>query len=264
MNIITWNVNSIKMRLEHVEQLLKDKNPDVIGIQELKCETEAFPNETIVEAGYEAYVYGQKAYNGVALLVKKGLTVEDVEMGMPHYSDEQARVIAATVNQVRCINVYVPNGQAVGSDKYHYKLAWLDAFANYLKASLAKYTQVVVMGDFNIAPHDDDVYNPTIWKDKILCSLEERQALELCLLLGLSDAFRLFAQPKHVYSWWDYRNQGFERNEGLRIDLLLVNQAVNARALSCQTLEYFRGLERPSDHAPVLLELFSDIVKDKS
>jgi len=252
VKIASWNVNSIRVRLDQVLEWLETAQPDVLGLQEIKVPDDKFPIDAFTSRGYKCAVNGQKTYNGVALLSRKpadGLVCE-----LPDFTDEQRRVVAATINNCRVINLYVPNGQSVDSDKYHYKLNWLEALHKWLRRELATHEQVVVMGDFNIAPDDRDVHDPQEWAGKVLCSEPEREALQEIAALGLKDSFRLFEQPAEKFSWWDYRAAGFRRNRGLRIDLLLVSDAV---AKNCQHSEIDiepRKLDRPSDHAPVWIE----------
>lgn len=253
LKIVTWNVNSLKVRLPHLLNFLREENPDIVGLQEIKCEDSAFPLLEIQAAGYQVNFNGQKTYNGVALLSKTIQT--DLIKQIPNFVDEQKRVIAATINDIRIINLYIVNGQEIGSEKFDYKLKWLAALEQWLTKEVAKYPNILVMGDFNIAPDDNDVHDPMLWKDKILCSEPERAAFQRLLALGLDDSFRLIAQPRHTFSWWDYRNQGFERNEGLRIDHLLISRSLNARFNDCAVMLKPRHDERPSDHAPVMLTL---------
>lgn len=252
MKVASWNVNSIKVRLEHVLDWLDVTKPDVLGLQELKMQTDAFPADAFKEVGYHAAVDGQKTYNGVALLSKT--EPNDVVRAIPDFEDAQKRAIAGTFGDTRIINLYCPNGQAVDSEKYDYKLSWFAALTKWIKHELADHEKVVVMGDFNIAPDDRDVHDPEEWAGKILCSDKERAALQSLLDLGLSDSFRLFDQPEEAFSWWDYRAAGFRRNRGLRIDLLLVTEAIKATATASQIDKEPRTLERPSDHAPVFVE----------
>ena len=249
MIIASWNVNSIRVRLQHVLDWLSSQQPDVLGLQEIKMPTEDFPVEEFVKTGYQAVAFGQPTYNGVAL-VSRGAP-EDISTGLPTYPDEQSRVVAATYGDVRVINVYVPNGQSVGSEKYDYKLAWLDGLAEYLADELSRYPKLVVIGDFNIAPDDRDVHDPEEWRDKILCSDAERARLGHLLSLGFADAFRLFDQPERTFSWWDYRALAFRRKRGLRIDLILVSPQLAAQCTASTVDIEPRKLERPSDHAPV-------------
>lgn len=250
MRIASWNVNSLKVRLPQVLDWLAANSPDVLGLQETKLVDAAFPVEAIREAGYEVSFSGQPTYNGVALLSRR--PQDEVVTDLDGLDDHQRRVLAATVGGVRVINLYVPNGQAVGTDKYAYKLAWLDSLRRHLAAELARHPRMVVMGDFNIAPDDRDVHDPEEWAGKVLCSEPERAALERVLELGFADTFRLFEQPAGVYSWWDYRAAGFRRNRGLRIDLVLASTALaGACTRSWVDIEPRRN-ERPSDHAPAV------------
>ena len=256
MKIISWNVNSLKVRLPHLLDLLTQESPDIIGLQELKCENGQFPIQAIEAAGYHAIFNGQKTYNGVALISRH--PIEDIQYNMPNFPDDQKRVIAATIKGLRIINIYLPNGQDINSDKYTYKLEWLAHFHAYLQTELSQHKAVLVMGDFNIAPNDIDIHNPAAWRDKVLCSEPERNALQKIFDLNMQDAYRLFSQKAQQFSWWDYRNNGFDKNEGLRIDLILLNPALNARCLSADILFNYRALERPSDHAPVSVLLFDN------
>ncbi len=252
MKVASWNVNSIKVRLEHVLDWLDAAKPDVLGLQELKMHTDAFPADAFKEVGYHVAVDGQKTYNGVALLSKT--EAADVHKAIPDFEDVQKRAIAGTFGDTRVINLYCPNGQAVGSDKYDYKLAWFEALAKWVEKEVAEHEKVIVMGDFNIAPDDRDVHDPEEWAGKILCSDPERAALQTLLDMGLTDSFRLFDQPEEAFSWWDYRAAGFRRNRGMRIDLLLVTDAVAKAATASDIDKEPRTLERPSDHAPVFVD----------
>ncbi len=250
MKIVSWNVNSIRARREHVLAWIDANEPDVLGLQELKVETAVFPVEDFEALGYHAVVEGQKTYNGVALLSRE--PASDPTGGLRDFEDEQKRLVAATYGEVRVINVYVPNGQSVGSDKYRYKLDWLDALAGHVAAELERYPNLVLLGDFNITPEDRDVHDPEEWREQILCSTREREKLGQLLELGLTDAFRLFDQPEKSFSWWDYRAAAFRRNRGLRIDLILCSAPLASR---CQAMTIDTGprkLEKPSDHAPVV------------
>jgi len=249
MKIASWNVNSLRVRLPHVLDWLDTHRPDVLGLQELKMPTEAFPTDEIAELGYQSVAYGQKTYNGVALLSLEA--PDNVTTGLPNFPDEQHRVIAADYNGVRIINLYVPNGQTVGADKYIYKLAWLDALRNWLTEELAANPNIVVIGDFNIAPADRDIYDPEEWRGKILCSDDERARLRELESIGFTDSFRLFDQPDNTFSWWDYRAAAFRRKRGLRIDLVLASAAMVDRCTASDVDPEPRKLERPSDHAPV-------------
>ncbi len=221
----------------------------MLGLQEIKLPTDAFPVDAISELGYHAAVFGQKTYNGVALLSRK--PGENIVCGIPGFDDKQARVIAGSYSGIRVIDVYVPNGQSVGSEKFAYKMDWLDALHDYLSSELRQYHDLLVMGDFNIAPDDLDVHDPEAWRGKVLCSDQEREKLKRLFALGLKDCFRLFDQPERSYSWWDYRNLAFRRKHGLRIDLILASEPLAARCTESAVDIEPRRLERPSDHAPV-------------
>ena len=252
MRIASWNVNSIRVRQSHALDWLKTQSPDVLGLQELKMTTEAFPSDEYTQAGYHSVAYGQKTYNGVAL-ISRTQPVDIIE-GIPNFPDEQHRAIAATFGDIRVVNLYVPNGQAIDSDKYRYKLDWLDALHGYLATEVTKHSRIVVMGDFNIAPDDRDVYDPDEWRGRILCSAPERDRLQAIGALGFKDTFRLFEQPEAAYSWWDYRAAAFRRKRGLRIDLLLASSALAPHCSASSIDTEPRTLERPSDHAPVFAD----------
>ena len=253
MKIATWNVNSLKVRLPQVLDWLAAQKPDVLCLQETKLEDKAFPFADIEAAGYRAAHHGQKTYNGVAILSRSDGS--EVTRGIPGFDDPQARVIAATVADVRVVCAYMPNGQAVGSDKYAYKLSWLNALRGWLEGEIAKHPRLALLGDYNIAPEDRDVHDPAAWQGQILCSEPERQAFQALTALGLRDAFRLLEQPDKVFSWWDYRMMAFRRNMGLRIDHILLSPALAADCTACGVDKAPRKLERPSDHAPVIAEL---------
>ena len=250
MKIATWNVNSLRVRLPHVLDWLAREQPDVLALQETKAEDAKFPAAELAEAGYRTVYSGQKTYNGVAVLSRAEMLdpVTDIE-GL---DDPQRRILAVTLDGVRIVDLYVPNGSEVGSEKYAYKLDWLAKVRAWLGTELERHPRLVVLGDFNIAPEDRDVYDPEAWRDKILCSAPEREALGAWLDLGLRDTFRDFEQPERSFSWWDYRMNGFKRNLGLRIDHILASNALECRACRIDTAP--RGLERPSDHAPVVAE----------
>ena len=255
MKIASWNVNSLNVRLPHLETWLRASLPDVVGVQETKLEDERFPDTVLAALGYRSVFAGQKTYNGVALLAR-GHAIEDVQAGIPGFDDVQRRAIAATVNGVRIVNLYVVNGQSVGSDKYAYKLRWLDAVHDWLEQELRAHPRLVVLGDFNIAPDDRDVHDPLLWNDgHILTSAAERAALQRLQSLGLHDAYRLHQHEGGVFSWWDYRQAAFRRNLGLRIDLTLVSDALRERTLAAGIDREPRTWERPSDHAPVWVQL---------
>jgi exodeoxyribonuclease-3 len=241
MKIATWNVNSLKVRLPQVLDWLAAQQPDVLCLQETKLEDKAFPFTDIEAAGYRAIHHGQKTYNGVAILARAEM--QDAVRNIPDFDDPQARMIAATIEGARIVCAYMPNGQAVGSDKYEYKLKWLRALNSWLRDELTRHPKLALLGDYNIAPEDRDVHDPVAWRGQILCSEAER------------DAFRLFEQPEKAFSWWDYRMLGFQKNQGLRIDHILLSNALAAGCTACSIDRAPRKLERPSDHAPVLAEL---------
>jgi exodeoxyribonuclease III len=251
MKLATWNVNSLKVRLPHLLEWLEANPVDVVCLQETKTEDKNFPLAELQQAGYQVAFSGQKTYNGVAILSRQ--PISDVQCGIPGFEDEQKRVLAATVNGVRVVCVYIPNGQEVGSDKYQYKLKWLAALTAWLKDEQAKYPKLALLGDFNIAPEDRDVYDPVAWQGNVLVSEAERAAFQSLLQLGLRDAFRLFEQAEKSYSWWDYRMMAFRRNTGLRIDHILVSPALQCS--SCTIDKAPRKLERPSDHTLVIAEV---------
>jgi exodeoxyribonuclease-3 len=253
MKIATWNVNSLKIRLPQLLEWLGSREPDLVCLQETKLEDRNFPRAEIEAAGYAVCFSGQKTYNGVALLSRQ--PVNDVVSGNPRFADEQKRLISATVGAVRVVCAYVPNGQAVDSDKYAYKLAWLRALADWLGDELAACPKLILAGDFNIAPEDRDVYDPAAWAGRVLCSQAERAAFGKLLDLGLVDGFRLFEQPDKTYSWWDYRMLGFQRNHGLRIDHILLSAPLAGRCRAAFVDREMRKRERPSDHAPVMAEI---------
>lgn len=253
MKIASWNVNSLKVRLPQLLAWLATEEPDIVCLQESKLDDPFFPKLEIEAAGYHAVFSGQKTYNGVALLARE--QPSDIVVGNPLYPDPQKRLLAATVNGIRVVCAYVPNGQAVGSDKYAYKLAWLEALLAWIAAQLAEHPQLVLAGDFNIAPDDRDVHDPVAWAGQILCSEPERMALQRLLGLGLNDSFRLFEQADKSFSWWDYRMLGFQKNRGLRIDLILLSERLAGRCTAAGISREVRKLERPSDHAPVTAEV---------
>ena len=252
MKIATWNVNSLNVRLPQVLDWLREQQPDILALQETKLTDADFPTLDIANAGYQAVFAGQKTYNGVAILSR--LPASDLITDLPGLADPQRRVLGATVGNLRVLNLYVPNGQAVGSDKYAYKLAWLDHLSRMLATELARHPCLVTLGDFNIAPEDRDVHDPAAWAGQVLCSDRERAAFQRLLELGLKDAFRLFPQAEHSFSWWDYRAAAFRRNLGLRIDHILLSPALAAVCTACQVDKTPRQWQRPSDHAPVVAE----------
>ena len=253
MRLATWNVNSLKVRLPHLLDWLARERPDVVCLQETKIEDQNFPAAALEEAGYAAAFSGQKAYNGVAILSRAPLT--GVQRGIPGWDDDQRRVIVADAGDVRVVSVYVPNGQAVGSEKYEYKLRWLRVFADWLRGQLGEHPRLAVLGDYNIAPEDRDVYDARLWAGQVMCSEPERAAFRRLLELVLKDGFRQFDQPEKSFTWWDYRLNAFKRNMGLRIDHILLSPTLSAESRHCTVDLAPRRLERPSDHAPVVLEL---------
>jgi exodeoxyribonuclease-3 len=252
MKIATWNVNSLKVRLPHVLDWLATSPVDILCLQETKTTDENFPVDEISAAGYQVVYSGQKTYNGVAILSKEAAT--DIITDIPGLDDPQRRILCATISGVRVLDLYVVNGQEVGSEKYAHKLRWLEHVAEFINVQLQQYKHFVVVGDFNIAPEDRDVYDPEVWHERILCSTPERQALQKIIDLGLADTFRLFDQPENSYSWWDYRAAAFRRNMGLRIDLILASRSLTGHCSACVIDKEPRRLERPSDHAPVVAE----------
>lgn len=253
MKLATWNVNSLKVRLPHVLDWLAANPVDVLCLQETKQQDSDFPQAELLAAGYHSLVSGQKTYNGVAILSRA--TAGDVQMGIPDFADEQKRVIAATIDDVRIVCVYIPNGQAIGSDKYQYKLKWLNALHDWLKQELTRYPKLVLLGDYNIAPEDRDVHDPVAWQGNVLVSEPERQQFNNLIQLGLRDSFRLFEQAEKSYSWWDYRMMALRHNHGLRIDHILISDPLVGQCKSCVIDKTPRKLERPSDHTPVMVDL---------
>ena len=252
MKIASWNVNSLRVRLPQVLQWVEGEKPDILGLQETKTIDEAFPTEEIEQAGYRVLFSGQKTYNGVAVLSREEAT--DPVTDLPGLDDPQRRVLGATIGGVRFLNLYVPNGSEVGSDKYVYKLDWLEKLHAHIQAEMGEHERFVAVGDFNIAPEDRDVHDPEAWVGEVLCSELERQAFQRLLDAGLSDAFRLFEQEENTWSWWDYRGGAFRRNMGLRIDHILVSDALKQCCTGCRVDREPRTWERPSDHTPVLAE----------
>ncbi|GAB1406473.1 exodeoxyribonuclease III [Thermomonas brevis] len=255
MKIASWNVNSLNVRMPHLQQWLADFAPDVVGLQETKLEDHRFPDAALADLGYRSVFHGQKTYNGVALLARDR-ALEDVQVAIPGFDDVQARAIAATVDGVRIVNLYVVNGQDVGTEKYAYKLRWLEAVRGWIAGELARHPRLVLMGDFNIAPDDRDVHDPAVWNDThILTSTAEREALQGLLDLGLHDGFRLHHDEAGIFSWWDYRQAAFRRNLGLRIDLTLVSDALKDATAAAGIDRTPRTWERASDHAPAWVQL---------
>ncbi len=252
MKIVTWNVNSLRVRLPHLAEMIAEHAPDVICLQEIKVEDALFPLEAIAALGYQATFAGQKSYNGVATLSR--LPQAEVVCDLSP-DDPERRLLASTVDGIRVVNVYVPNGQSPDSDKYVYKLKWLARLRDYLKNELQTYPELIVLGDFNIAPTDADVYDPIAWAGQVLCTDKERDALKEILALGFVDTFRMFETREGRYSWWDYRTRAFERDRGLRIDLILASNALSQRVKSCVIDKSVRGFERPSDHTIVVMDV---------
>lgn len=253
MQFATWNVNSLAVRLPQLLDWLAAHPVDALVLQETKLTDDKFPRAELEAAGYAVSFHGQKTYNGVALLSRQ--PAADVVKNIPGFEDEQARVIAGTVGGVRVVGGYFPNGQAPDSDKFAYKMRWLEALQHWLAQELQQHPRLVLMGDFNIAPEDRDVHDPAAWAGQIHCTPEERSHFQALLGLGLVDAFRLFEQPERSWSWWDYRNLAFRKNQGLRIDHILVSQALQGQVTACEIDKAPRRNERPSDHAPVCVTL---------
>ena len=253
MRLATWNVNSLSVRLPQVLEWLAANPVDVLALQELKMTDDKFPAQAFLDAGYQAQWFGQKTYNGVALLSRTGAT--DVIKNIPGFDDDMARVITGTVQGVRVIGAYFPNGQAPGTEKFEYKMEWLKGLRQWVQAELAQHPQLVLMGDYNITFDDNDVWDPEGLRDQIHCTEEERYHLRALVALGLHDSYRLLPYPPKSFSWWDYRDGGFRRNKGLRIDHILISSALKDRASACTIDKAPRKNERPSDHAPVVLDL---------
>lgn len=252
LRIATWNVNSLRVRLPHVLQWLESEQPDVLALQETKLRDENFPVEEIHDAGYQVIFSGQKTYNGVATLSKTKAT--NVITDFPDFDDPQRRILCTNIDNVAILNLYIPNGAEVGSDKYRYKLEWLSHLLNFTDTLVNRYENVVLLGDFNIAPEDRDVHDPDAWEGKVLVSQAERDALRSLLENSLVDCFRIFEQEKNSFSWWDYRAAGYQRNLGLRIDHILATDSLADCCTACRIDKTPRGLERPSDHTPVIAE----------
>jgi exodeoxyribonuclease-3 len=257
VKIATWNVNSLTARLQHVLDWLAANPVDVLGLQELKMTDDKFPVDALQSAGYHAAFFGQKTYNGVAILSRS--PVRGVVKNIVGFEDEQSRVIAATVDgpsgALRVVNGYFVNGQEPGSEKFAYKMKWLGGLQTYVRAEMALHPQLVLLGDFNVAPEDRDSYDPEGLRETIHHTSEEREHFRQLLALGLTDSFRMFEQPPKSYSWWDYRMLGYQKNRGLRIDHVLVSDALKPHVKSCVIDRVPRKWEKPSDHAPVVLEI---------
>lgn len=250
--IATWNVNSLRVRLTHVMDWLATNQPDVLALQETKMTDDLFPVQSFEQLGYQAIYSGQKTYNGVALLSK--LPLQSVATSFPGYADPQKRVLCATVKKIAVLNLYIPNGSEVGSEKYQYKLDWLSQLQAYARQLLQTHTHCILLGDFNIAPTDEDVHDPVEWQGKVLCSEQERASFFNLIDAGLKDCYHLFPRQDNRFSWWDYRAAGFRRNRGLRIDHILADTALATHCTSCRIDVAPRKLEQPSDHTPVLAE----------
>jgi exodeoxyribonuclease-3 len=254
LTLATWNVNSLKVRMPHLLQWLATRPVDIVCLQETKLTDENFPRQELLDLGYRAYFAGQKTYNGVAILLRAAALGEAgaVVTALPDFDDPQKRLIALGVDGLRIVCAYFPNGQAVGSEKYAYKLQWLAALTRWLREELAHNERLALLGDFNIAPEARDVHDPVLWEGQILCSEPEREAFRGLLALGMKDAFRLFEQPERSFTWWDYRDLAFRRKLGLRIDHILLSPALASVCERCDIDVELRRLERPSDHAPVV------------
>ncbi len=252
LKIATWNVNSLRVRLPHVQTWLTDVNPDVLVLQEIKMPSDDFPHDVFGEMGYKAVVSGQRTYNGVAILSRSDL--DDVVVDIPGFDDPQRRLLAATLNDVRIFNLYIPNGESTTSEKYQYKLSWLKKLDEFIQAQIKTYPKMLLLGDFNIAPDNIDVHDPAAWENSVLFSLPERQAFRDMLNLGFKDCFRELSPDDNSYSWWDYRMNAFRRNLGLRIDHILASNALFPSCKRCYIDKAPRKWERPSDHAPVIAE----------
>ncbi len=261
MKLATWNINSLGVRLPQVLDWLNTSQVDVLGLQELKLTDEKFPHAEFAAAGYSALAFGQKTYNGVALLMRQPMGQgDDVVRNIPGFADEQSRLIAATVldahgRALRVVNGYFVNGQAPDSDKFVYKMAWLTALREWLREELVRHPRLVLMGDFNITFDDRDTHDPVGLKDTIHHTTQEREHLNALLALGLCDTFRRFEQGAKLFSWWDYRMMGFRRNQGLRIDYVLASDALLPEVVACEIDKTPRKNERPSDHTPVIVTL---------
>ncbi len=257
--IATWNVNSLKVRLPQVLEWLKRVTPDVLALQETKLPDANFPATEINQAGYQVIYNGQRTYNGVATLVRETASeIIDIVTDIPNLEDPQRRVLGITWNDdLRILNLYVPNGESVESAKYQYKLAWLQKLYAWVEQEIKHYPKLIIVGDFNIAPEDQDVHDPLAWRGSVLCSDKERMALQKLLGLGLMDCFRLHTQPPNSFSWWDYRMNAFKRNRGLRIDHIFSAKTMSSDCVRCYIDPLPRASERPSDHAPVIAEFLA-------
>lgn len=255
IKLASWNVNSLKVRLDQVLEWLISFEVDVLALQETKVIDEQFPVKAFTDLGYSVVFSGQKTYNGVAIVSRTA--IENVQTDLPHWDDPQRRILAANVAGIRLINLYVPNGFSPGSDKYAYKLTWLNHVTEFIQQQLKQYPKLAVVGDFNIAPTDWDVHDPSAWEGCVLVSEPERQAFNQLLTLGLKDSFRETMPEKQQFSWWDYRAAGFRRNLGLRIDHILLSDLLNQDCSEAGIDVEPRRAERPSDHAPVWVALMN-------
>jgi len=253
LKLASWNVNSLKVRLDQVLDWLESTQIDILALQETKLSDENFPLQAFIDRHYHVVYSGQKTYNGVAIISR--LPIAEIVTDIPDLEDPQRRIIAVNIGDIRLINLYVPNGSEVGSDKYDYKLMWFEKVRNFIRQQLSQYSKIAVVGDFNIAPEDRDVHSPVEWEGCVLVSPKEREAFLSLLSLGLKDSFRLFHQEEKAFSWWDYRAAAFRRNRGLRIDLILLSDALAAQCISSNIDALPRKSERPSDHVPVWVAL---------
>jgi exodeoxyribonuclease-3 len=253
MQIATWNVNSLKIRSQQVIDFINSTKCSVIALQELKQETNKVILEPFIDLGYQNIINGQKTYNGVALFSLFPMT--DVKYNLPNFLDDNKRVIAATINGIRVINIYAVNGEHISSNKYQYKLSWYQALYDYIKQNCILYKHIIVLGDFNIAPADNDIYDSQVWHEQVLCSTPERLAFKKLLSLGFTDSFRLFNQQSGQYTWWDYRNFSFKRKLGARIDHILISAELVSKVQNCYIDSAIRANDRPSDHAPIILQI---------
>lgn len=251
MKIVSWNVNSLNVRLPHVLAYLADEQPDVLALQETKMTDDKFPQAEIEAAGYHVAFSGQKTYNGVAII--SNMPMQDIQYDIPDLDDPQKRVLAATINGVRFIDVYIPNGQEVDSGKYHYKMQWLTALKAFVQHELSQHPKLILLGDYNIAPADIDIHDPMRWQGQIMCSDQERAHFQGLLALGLQDSLRQLHPQLPMFSWWDYRANAYRRNWGIRIDHILTSPAITVTDGGIHAQE--RGKARPSDHAPAWISI---------
>lgn len=262
--IATWNVNSLRVRLPQVLEFIERVKPDILALQETKTPDADFPIAEINQAGYQVIYSGQRTYNGVAILIKKELIknseIKNSIFDIPDLDDPQRRVLGITLGDLRILNLYIPNGESIDSEKYQYKLAWLEKLYAWVKQEIKEHPNLILLGDFNIAPEDQDVHDPTEWTNSVLCDKQVRTALQKLLALGLVDCFRLQTQPANRFSWWDYRMNAFKRNRGLRIDHIFATTALITTCVRCDIDTLPRASERPSDHAPVTVEFLAEFL----